>query len=271
MINVDLPVIQSIFKPRRPNSHKGNHGHAMLICGCNLKMGAAIIAASACLRSGVGLLTLNIPKKERQAVFSSIPEAMVHFRELEFNSDHFNAIAFGSGVGLLSNSETLLDRLLILKSIPLVLDADALTLLSQHPEKIQKLPFKTIITPHVKEFDRLFGEHDTDEERISKAISKAGELNIIIVLKNHKTIITDGVQQFINTTGNSGLAKSGSGDALTGIITALLAQGYTSLNAAVLGVFIHGMAANLTLNEQSPESMLITDVIKNIGRAFQQI
>jgi len=136
---------------------------------------------------------------------------------------------------------------------------------------LNKLPVKSILTPHPKEFDRLFGNHTSEEERRKTAITKANELNTIIVLKGHQTFITDGNASFQNTTGNSGLAKGGSGDALTGIITAFLAQGYEPLNAAILGVYLHGLAADITLETQSPESMLITDVIENLGKAFYKI
>jgi len=130
--------------------------------------------------------------------------------------------------------------------------------------------FPFVLTPHPKEFDRLFGEHHSESERRITAIQKAKELNGIIVLKGHKTFITNGIQNFENTTGNSGLAKGGSGDALTGMITSFLAQGYTTFEAAKLGVFLHGLAADITLQTQSEESMLITDVIENIGLAFKQ-
>jgi NAD(P)H-hydrate epimerase len=128
-----------------------------------------------------------------------------------------------------------------------------------------------VLTPHPKEFDRLFGEHDSESERRNTAIQKSKELNCVIVLKGHKTFITDGIQNFENTTGNSGLAKGGSGDALTGMITSFLAQGYTTLEAAKLGVYLHGLAADITLQTQSEESMLITDVIENIGLAFKHL
>jgi NAD(P)H-hydrate epimerase len=146
-----------------------------------------------------------------------------------------------------------------------------LTILAKNQNLLKQVPINSIVTPHVKEFDRLFGNHDSETERRTKAETKATELNAIIVLKGNKTFITDGKQSFENTTGNSGLAKGGSGDALTGIITAFLAQGYEPINAAVLAVYIHGLAADITLETQSEESMLITDVIENLGKAFKKI
>jgi NAD(P)H-hydrate epimerase len=152
-----------------------------------------------------------------------------------------------------------------------LLDADALNMLATDKKLFAKIPQQTIITPHPKEFDRLFGEQINHQERILTAVNQAKLLNIIIVLKGDKTIITYNGIVYFNTTGNSGLAKGGSGDALTGIIAAFLAQGYEPFKAAQLGVFMHGLAADLSLKKQSVESLLISDVIENMGRAFKSI
>lgn len=271
MILVDHNFIQKIFIKRLPNSHKGNHGHALIIAGSKAKIGAAIIATKACLRAGVGLVTVNIPKKERVAIFYSIPEAMIEFREEKNDRSKFNAIGIGPGIGIDKLAERKLELLVNNVKSPTVFDADALNILAKNHEWISKISKKSILTPHLKEFDRLFGNHVSDSERRTKAETKATELNAIIVLKGNKTFITDGKQTFENTTGNSGLAKGGSGDALTGIITAFLAQGYEPIDAAVLAVYIHGLAADITLETQSEESMLITDVIENLGKAFKNI
>ncbi|WP_333599006.1 NAD(P)H-hydrate dehydratase [Flavobacterium sp.] len=271
MTILDLNSIQKIFKKRLSDSHKGNHGHALIIAGSQAKMGAAIIAAKACLRAGAGLVTLNIPKKERLAIFTSIPEAMIEFREEKNAIEKYNAFAIGPGFGTDKTAERKVEFLIENVKLPIVFDADALTVLAKNQDLLNKLPAKSILTPHVKEFDRVFGNHTTDEERIEKAIAKAKELNSIIVLKGPQTFITDGKESYQNTTGNSGLAKGGSGDALTGIITAFLAQGYEPINVAILGVYLHGLAADITLKKQSPESMLITDVIDDLGNAFQHI
>lgn len=268
---LDLNSIQAIFKKRNPTSHKGNHGHALIIAGSKTKIGAAIICSKSCLRSGVGLLSISIPKQERNALFASIPEAMLEFRSSKIDFTKYNAIAIGPGIGLLKKSETLLENLITTYSNPIVFDADAITILSYHLDLISKIPKNSILTPHIKEFDRLFGIHNSTEERIEKAKNKAKQLQCIIVLKSHQTIITDGNKIFQNKNGNSGLAKGGSGDALTGIITSFIAQGYQSFQAAQLGVYLHGLAADITLETQSEESMLITDVIENLGKAFKNI
>lgn len=271
MTALDIHSIQKLFKKRVPDSHKGNHGHAMIIAGSKSKMGAAIISAKACLRAGAGLVTVYIPKKERLAIFTSIPEAMIRFREDKKDWNQYNAFAIGPGIGTNKSDENLLKLLIESIKHPIVFDADALNILAKNEEALLKLPPKSILTPHIKEFDRLFGNHNSESERRKTATTKAKELQLIIILKGHNTFITDGQKSFENTTGNSGLAKGGSGDALTGIITAFLAQGYEPLNAVLLGVYIHGLAADITLETQSLESMLITDVIENLGNAFKKI
>lgn len=271
MTILDLHIIQKLFKKRQPDSHKGNHGHALIIAGSKSKMGAAIICAKACLRAGAGLVTVNIPKKERTAIFASIPEAMIEFREDKKDWNKYNAFAIGPGIGADKSAESILKAILQNIKSPIVFDADALNIFSKNSEELVMLPQKSILTPHAKEFDRLFGNHDSESERRQTATKKAKELELVIILKGHKTFITDGENSFENTTGNSGLAKGGSGDALTGIITAFLAQNYEPLNAALLGVYIHGLSADITLETQSHESMLITDVIENLGSAFKKI
>ena len=271
MTKLDLHTIQSIYKKRLPNSHKGNHGHALIIAGSKTKIGAAIICSKACLRSGVGLLSVSVPKKEKNSIFTSIPEAMIILRTEKIDYSKFSAIAIGPGIGISSKSEMLLENLICSYSNPIVFDADAITILSNNIDLVSKIPKNSILTPHIKEFDRLFGVHNSVEERIEKAKSKAKELQCVIILKSHQTIITNGNQVVENTTGNSGLAKGGSGDALTGIITSFLAQGYEPFQAAQLSVFLHGLAADITLETQSEESMLITDVIENLGKALKKI
>ena len=271
MTKLDIQSIQKFFQKRMPDSHKGNHGHALIIAGSKSKMGAALIMTKACLRAGAGLVTVNIPRKERIALFSLIPEAMTEFREDRVNWDVYNSFAIGPGLGVDKSAENLLKLLITTVNSPIIFDADALNILAKTPRHFLLLPQKSIITPHPKEFDRLFGNHNSETERKQTAIAKASELTLIIVLKGHKTFITDGEKSYENTTGNSGLAKGGSGDALTGIITAFLAQGYEPITASILGVYLHGLAADITLESQSVESMLITDVIENLGSAFKKI
>ena len=271
VLKLDLNCIKNTYKKRPCDSHKGTHGHALLIAGSENKIGAAIIASKACLRSGVGLLTVSIPKSEKVSLATSIPEAMFHFRDELFDFSGFTSIGIGPGLNQDDAAQKLLYSVLLKAKYSVAFDADALNILAKNQDWLSVLPIQSILTPHPKEFDRLFGEHISESERRNTAIKKAKELNCVIVLKGHKTFITDGTYTFENTTGNSGLAKGGSGDALTGMITSFLAQGYTTLEAAKLGVYLHGLAADITLQTQSEESMLITDVIENLGLAFQRL
>jgi hydroxyethylthiazole kinase-like uncharacterized protein yjeF len=267
--------IRTLFKPRKVNSHKGNHSHALLAAGNYGMMGAALIAGRACLRSGVGLLTINCPNEERFIVQISLPEALFCPRELVIPPlDTYSAIGIGPGFGAGPESLTFLSGLIKNYPKPLLLDADALTLLSTNKHLIHSLVPDSIITPHAKEFDRLFGEHPDSDSRRSRrtvAIQKAAEHRLIIVLKGPETLVTDGSQTFINSTGNAGLAQGGSGDALSGIITSFLAQGYSQFSAALIGVYLHGLAADYSLETESMESLLITDVISNLGKEFMAL
>lgn len=271
MEKLKIDYIKKILKKRLSNSHKGDFGHVFLIAGSEQKMGAAVIASKSCLRSGCGLLTVSIPKEERFSVFTSIPEAMLHFREEQIDFSKYNSLAIGPGLEQDAAAQKLLYSTLSKTKYPIVIDADALNMLAKNQDWLIQLPKNSILTPHPKEFDRLFGNHNIEEERRKTANAKAKEFNCIIVLKGHKTFITNGTASFENSTGNVGLAKGGSGDALTGIILAFLAQGYEPIQAAKLAVFIHGLSADITLQTQSEESMLITDVIDNLGKAFQKI
>ncbi len=272
MENITQNHIKSILKPRKSNSHKGDYGHSLLIVGSEGKMGAAVIAARACLRTGTGLLSVSVPKDERVILQIAIPEAMVIMREKkEFNLSYFTAIGIGSGLGSSEEVSQILNYVMIAYTKPMVLDADALNIISANKNLIEKIPSNSILTPHPKEFDRLFGAHESTENRIKTAIEKAIKYNIVIVLKGQKTLITYKGESFLNTTGNAGLAKGGSGDALTGIITALLSQGYEPFDAAKIAVYLHGLAADLALEKQSLESMLITDVIECLGAAFKKV
>ena len=265
-------IVKDLIKPREASSHKGTFGHALLVAGNVGRMGAAVIASRACLRSGTGLLTVNVPKNERVILQTAIPEAMLIFRDKsDYDLSVFSSVGIGCGLGIEQDSIDILTYFLNHYKKPMLLDADALNIISADKMLLRKVPHHSIITPHPKEFDRLFGVHHSTEKRIDTAIKKAKELNITIVLKGNKTLITSNGESFLNSTGNAGLAKGGSGDALSGIITAFLSQGYNPFIAAKIGVFIHGLAADITLQKQSMESMLITDVIENLGLAFKEI
>lgn len=264
--------IKSQLKKRNALSDKSDYGHALLIAGKKGYMGAAVIAAKAGIRTGVGLLTVSVPSDERLVLQVAVPETIITIREdNQIETDKFSAIGIGPGIGTNKESEEILIQALTHFKKTLLLDADALNIISANKKILGEIPAGTIITPHAKEFDRLFGNHQNNEERIATAIEKAKALHIIIVLKGHQTAVISDDKILYNTTGNSGLAKGGSGDALTGIITSLLAQGYAPLTAAYIGVYLHGLAADLSLKQQSMETVLITDIIDNLGKAFKKI
>ena len=268
--NITKEIIRAILKPRKSDSHKGTYGHALLIAGAKGKMGAAVIAAKACLRSGVGLLTVDVPADERIILQTTIPEAMLSFRaadQIDFST--FTSIGIGPGMGTAKDAIELVTTILNNAKLPILLDADALNVISKDKTLFSKISDDTILTPHPKEFDRLFGDSPSVDEREKKAVKLSTEYPFVIVLKGHQTLIAYKGKSFSNTTGNAGLAKGGSGDMLTGIITALLAQKYNSLDAALAGVYLHGLAADLALKTQSMESLLATDVVENLGQVFK--
>lgn len=264
--------VGSLIRPRKAFSHKGTYGHALLIAGNTGKAGAGVLASKACLRSGAGLLTVNIPEALSAVIHTAIPEAMVMFRGDAFpDLSAYKSIGIGPGLGLEEKSETLLKHILDHYSGPLLLDADALTILSKHPGWLSLVPAGAVLSPHPKEFDRLFGDSANDFERADKAISLSKTYPVTIVLKGHYTLVAANGRGWYNSTGNAGLAKAGSGDVLSGIITSLLAQSYPSLQAAIIGVYLHGLAADLALEQQSMESLLATDVIDMLGWAIREI
>jgi NAD(P)H-hydrate epimerase len=241
-------------------------------------MGAAVLTTRSCLRAGAGLVTSHIPRFGYNILQTAVPEALISIDQSDIMFSEapdlkiFDAVGVGPGLSCKSNSGKGLYNLLTRVDKPLVVDADAINILAKNPEWITFLPVNTIITPHPKEFDRLAGESSSMYERHKKQLEFAVKNKLIVVLKGAHTIISapDG-NSWINTTGNPGMASGGSGDVLTGIITSLLAQAYKPLEAAITGVFIHGMAADLALENQSEESLLSSDIIKYLGKAFIKI
>ncbi|MCJ8153871.1 NAD(P)H-hydrate dehydratase [Chryseobacterium sp. SSA4.19] len=269
-------MVKDIFKPRNEFSHKGTYGKVTIIGGSYGKIGAAVLATKAALKTGAGLTFTLAPKCGYEILQTSNPEAMF----IEGGNDFIDTIevdehsVLGIGPGLGTAQETAKSFLKFLKaySKPLILDADALNIISEDAENIKLIPKKSIITPHPREFERLFGTTENSFIRLELAKKKAKEMNIYIILKDHHTqVITPQGQVFYNITGNSGLAKGGSGDILTGILTSFLAQNYSEKDAALLGVWFHGKAAEYTAEKCSKEAMLPTDVIHAFGNVFQEL
>ncbi|MBC7886138.1 MAG: NAD(P)H-hydrate dehydratase [Saprospiraceae bacterium] len=274
----DHELALSLHKNRTDFQHKGDFGHALIIAGCEGKIGAAILATKACLRAGAGLVTAMVPETMQQVFYGSIPEAMVSISgQTCFSTDHAefdvdNTIGCGPGLGKDISTEKALIKLLNEVKNPMVLDADALNIVAKEKHLLKLIPKFSIITPHPKEFERLFGKTANSEEMFELQRKKSMEYDLIIVLKGAYTrISTPEGKVFINSTGNPGMATGGTGDVLTGIITGLLAQKYNPEEAAVLGVFIHGLAGDIALDKESHESLLASDIILNIGAAFKTL
>ena len=260
--------MQQAWKPRNAFAHKGHHGHALLVAGNTGKIGAALLAAKACLRSGTGLLTVHLPATAMPIIHTALPEAMCMDRTAPVSPGQFSAIGMGPGMGTGTEMAALVNNLLAVDTKGFVLDADALTILAGQQGILEKLPAHCILTPHPKEFDRLFGPVHNEFERLQRALDISTQYPFVIVLKGHYTLVAHAGSGWFNATGNAGLAKGGSGDVLTGIITALLAQGYTPLTAARLGVHLHGLAADIASKNIALESMLASDVIACISDAI---
>jgi len=270
--------LSKLLRPRHRHAHKGTFGHALLICGSQGMLGAAQLATEACLRSGVGLLTIHLPKCGYQILQSQHPEALVSMDHHEkcFTAapdlSTYAALGIGPGLGQSEQTERAVLDTLQGCSTALLIDADALNIISKQPDPDRLLPKGAVITPHPKEFDRLFGESQHSLQRINKALKKAVDLGIVIVLKGGNTLIaTPEGQAFFNNSGNPGMATGGSGDVLTGLITGLLAQGYSPVEAARLGVFLHGLAGDFAAETLSQPAMIASDITAHLGNAFKQL
>jgi len=274
----DRNYISSIIHDRPKFSHKGTFGHALLVAGSKGKMGAAILAARASLRSGVGLLTAHLPFCGNEIMHTSVPEAMVRADNGEFAvtnipvSDAIKAIGIGPGIGTSKETANALKELLLSCDVPMVLDADALNILSENAELLALLPKNTILTPHPKELERLVGKSTSAFERLKLATGFAQKYQVYVILKGaHTAILLPDGQCWFNSTGNSGMATAGSGDVLTGILLGLITQGYTHQDACLLGVYLHGLSGDLALEKESEESLIAGDLIENLGKAFMAL
>jgi len=267
-------MVQGLLKPRNKFDHKGKFGHAMIVAGSYGKLGASILATRATFRTGAGLVTAYIPRCGYEVLQSTVPEAMV---EVNMGNDFFEGsfdhstktIGVGPGIGTKEETVEFLASLLNNTTSPMVLDADALNILSSYPELLRLLPEKSILTPHPKEFSRLVGDFSTDEEAIEKQLNFAKAHNCYLILKgaNSRLAYPDG-NLYFNSTGNPGMATAGSGDVLSGMILGLLARGYAPKEAAIVGIYLHGLAGDIASDKLGEESMMAGDIIDHIGGAF---
>ncbi|MDE6228850.1 MAG: NAD(P)H-hydrate dehydratase [Muribaculaceae bacterium] len=275
---IERADVKRLLRPRAPFSSKVDFGSALLVAGSYGMMGAAILAARGCLRSGVGKVTVFSPRCGYESVQTAVPEAMFAASNSditigEIHASHpYTAIAIGPGIGTSEATTNALEKFLTLHDKPLVLDADALNCIARRQTLLNHVPVHSILTPHAGEFDRIFGQQPNSEARLVKAIEIARMHNIIIVLKGHHTAIVrpDGLVYF-NSSGSPALATAGSGDVLTGIIASFMAQGYTPEIAALLGVYIHGMAGELASETFGTYGVTATDIANNVGRALNSL
>lgn len=270
---IDEDFISEIYKPRKSFSHKGNYGKACIVAGSFGKIGAAVLATKSALRAGSGLTYILAPRCGYEILQTTCPEAMFLYGGEDFitrlETEKEFVCGIGPGLGTDSETEEVFLEFLKNHQKPLVLDADALNIIAKNKAETL-IPENSIITPHPKEFERLFGKTENSFERLNLAKEKASELKIFIVLKDHHTqIVTPNGNVFYNVTGNSGMAKGGSGDVLMGIITALLAQNYNPEEAAVFGVWLHGKAGDFAAEKHSHEAMLPSDLTEEIGNVFK--
>lgn len=268
-----LDDVKPLLKVRSRFGHKGTYGHALIVAGTLHKAGAALLTARACLRSGAGLVTAHLPAGAVSAINSFCPEIMISSRsEAETDLPElsvFTAIGAGPGLGVSAESSAIIKKLISSDTNRLVLDADALNILSENPTWLAFLKPETILTPHPKEFERLVGSCRNTHEAIEKQRNLSMKHGIIIIRKGaHSTITTPDGYTFWNNTGNPGMATAGSGDVLTGIITGLLSQNYPPAEAAIAATWLHGMAGDLAVQSASEEWITASDIVDQLGQAF---
>ena len=270
--------VRPMLRGRSPFAHKGSMGSALLVAGSYGMGGAAVLAARACLRSGAGKVTVHTPRHNNMIMQISVPEAVVQLDQEEtifsepVDTEDYDALGIGPGLGQSETTAIAMIAQIRRAQCPVVADADALNILANHRAWLQQLPKGMVLTPHPKEFDRLCGHCTDSYERLSKARDLASRMQIYIILKGHYSALClpDGHVLF-NPTGNAGMATAGSGDVLTGIITALLARGYRQTEACVVGMYLHGLAGDIAVRETGEESLVAGDIIRFLPQAFRRL
>jgi NAD(P)H-hydrate epimerase len=276
---IEPDYISLKLKPRCKFSHKGTFGHVLVVAGSHGFAGAAVLCAKASLKCGAGLTTVYVPKKLSTIIHVSVPEAMVledkknnNYLETFPSIEKFNAIAIGPGLGIQKETEALVYKFIKKSFQPLVIDADAINILAENKNWLKLIPKNTIFTPHPKEFERLVGRAENDLARFELLKEFTKKYQFYCILKGAHTCIScpDG-EVYFNTTGNPSMAKGGSGDVLTGIIAGLLAQGYSAKESCIIGVYWHGLAGDLAAKKKSEQSVLATDIIDYLGKAYKKM
>lgn len=274
-VTVGQDYVKSLLKPRDPKAYKNSFGHALLYAGSLGMAGAAVLSARGCLRSGIGLLTVCSPSYNNDILQISVPEAMtIASDDLYANTDlsRYNAVGAGPGLGQGDSQTAILEKLLKSSSCPMVLDADALNIIARSKYLLEYAPAGSVFTPHPGELQRLTGTAADREDLILKAKDLATENGITVVVKGAPTVtIAPDGRMYVNTTGNPGMATGGSGDVLTGMVLALLAQGYESEQAALIAVYIHGLAGDIAARRLSMTAMTSADIADSLPQAWLQM
>ncbi len=262
------------YIPRKTFSHKGTYGHSLIIGGSYGKVGAAVLASEACIKSGSGLVTAYLPICGLHPIQTALPEVMAItdvdekiITDIAFDFEP-TVIGIGVGMGREKRTQSAFIDFLNTNKIPLVIDADGLNILSEHQQVLNGLPGQTILTPHPKELDRLIGKWTDDFDKLKKTKEFSKKHDCIVIIKGAYTITIYKDKGYINSTGNPGMATAGSGDVLTGIITGLMAQGYTPLNASIFGVYLHGRAGDLAAEEHGYQALTARTIIDYLGKAY---
>jgi len=275
---IDRSLVAGILQNRNKFDHKGNFGHGLMIAGSCGKAGAAVLASHAALRTGIGLLTVHVPRPVSDIIHTALPEAMVQCDKSDLmvteipDPGNYDALGIGPGMGTKPNTRKGLRDLLEKYKGPMVIDADALNIISSEKDLPGMISEDNILTPHPGEFRRLSGSDDTAFSRLVKQQEYSKKYKCVIILKGaHSSVTLPDGRVWFNSTGNPGMATAGSGDVLTGMIMSLLAQGYKPSEAAIGAVYIHGLAGDIAAEETGYESLIASDIIYNIGNAFKQI
>ncbi|GLU45433.1 NAD(P)H-hydrate dehydratase [Allomuricauda sp. NBRC 101325] len=274
---IGRPEVLPMYRPRLKFSHKGTYGHSLIVGGGYGKIGAVQLASNACLSVGSGLVTVYVPKCGYHSLQTAVPEVMVLTDADEENISQiqlpFQPTVIGAGIGIGLNEKTVSAFGALLKSVslPMVIDADGLNILSQHPEMLKDVPELSVLTPHPKELERLIGKWDSDFDKLEKTKAFSSKYKVVVLIKGAHTITVLKDKGYVNTTGNPGMATAGSGDVLTGMITGLMAQGYPSLEATIFGVYLHGLAGDLAASTLGYEATKASNIIENIGNAYSEL
>ncbi|MBW8200870.1 NAD(P)H-hydrate dehydratase [Flagellimonas abyssi] len=274
---IGRPEVLPMYRPRLKFSHKGTYGHSVIVGGSYGKIGAVQLASNACLSVGSGLVSAFVPKCGYDSLQTAVPEVMVLTGSRDKNISRieipFEPSVVGIGVGIGQDDDTIDAFSSFLKKIklPMVIDADGLNILSKNPELLKDVPQLSVLTPHPKELERLIGHWESDFEKLEKAKEFALQHNLVIVIKGAHTITIYNGKGYVNTTGNPGMATAGSGDVLTGMITGLMAQGYPSVEAAIFGVYLHGLAGDVGASKKGYEALKASILVDSIGDAYADL